>query len=109
MGYFILEAVLFVLGMTALVIGNVPLPRRRVVRGSAARLVGVILMIPLPLYLVACKRSHVPPLGWDAETMDPLMPFTEGFLHLAALASAFASLLAATVLALATSETRRRP
>jgi hypothetical protein len=109
MGYFILEASLFVLGMTAIVFGKVPLTRRRVVRGSAAYLVGAILMIPLPLYLVACKQSHLSPLGSNTESLDPLMPFSEGFLRLAALAAAFASVLAATVLAVVASETRPRP
>ena len=108
MGYFILEAALFVLGMMVLFLGKAPLTRRRSVRGSAARLVGAILMIPLPLYLVACKQSHVSPLGSDQESLDPLMPVTEGFVRLAALAAAFASVLAATILALVASETRRR-
>jgi hypothetical protein len=36
------------------------------------------------------------------------MPVTEGFVRLASLMAAFASLLAATVLAIVTSETRRR-
>jgi hypothetical protein len=108
MGYFILDAVIFVLGMTAFLIGKVPLTRRRMVSGAAARVVGAILMIPLPLYLVACKQSHVSPLGSDRQSLDPLMPVTEGFVRLASLMAAFASLLAATVLAIVTSETRRR-
>ena len=108
MGYFILEVALFVLGLLAFLVGRVPLTRRRLVRGSAARVVGAILLIPLPLYLMACKQSHVPPLGSDPDSLDPLMPVTEGFVRLAALAAAFASLLAATVFALVTSETRRR-
>lgn len=108
MGYLILEAALFVPGMLALLIGKVPLTRRRMVHGSAARLVGAVLMIPLPLYLVACRQSDVPPLGGEGDSSDPLMPVTEGFVHLVALTAAFASLLAATVLASITSETRRR-
>src|SRR6266478_1281123 len=108
MGYFIVEVALFIPGMLALLIGNVPLTRRRVVRGSAARLVGAVLMIPLPLYLFACKRSHVPPLGSDQPSLDPLMPETEGFVRLAAVMAALACLLAATVLAIVTSERRRR-
>jgi hypothetical protein len=109
MGYFILEASLFVLGMTAIVFGKVPLTRRRVVRGSAAYLVGAILMIPLPLYLVACKQSNLPALGSNTDSLDPLMPFSESFLRLSALAAAFASVLAATVLAVVASEPRRQP
>ncbi len=109
MGYFILEVVLFVLGMAAFVVGKVPLTRRRMVRASAARLVGAILMIPLVLFLIACKQSHVSPLGPDPESLDPLMPVTEGFVRLVAMSATCASVLAATVLALVTSERRRRP
>jgi len=108
MGYFILEATLFVIGMLALLIGKVPLTPRRTVRGAAARVVGIILMIPLPLYLVACKQSHVLPLGRDADSLDPLMHETEGFVYLSAAAAAFACVLAATVFAIVTSEKRRR-
>ncbi len=108
MGYFILELALFVPGVLALLIGHVPLTRRRVVKGTAARLVGAILMIPLPLYLIACRRSHVPPLGSDEPSLDPLMPETVGFVRLAGVMAALACLLAASVLAMVTSETRRR-
>jgi len=109
MGYFILEAVLFILGTTAFIVGWVPLTRRRSVHGAAARFVGAILMIPLPLYLVACRQSHVSPLGSETESLDPLMPYSEGFVRLAALSAAFACTLAAVVLAIVTSEPRRRP
>ena len=108
MGYFILELALFVPGILALLIGHVPLLRRRAVKGTAARLVGAILMIPLPLYLIACRRSHVPPLGSDEPSLDPLMPETVGFVRLAGVMAALACLLAASVLAIVTSETRRR-
>jgi hypothetical protein len=108
MGYFILEVCLFFPGMLAFVIGKVPLTRRYLVAGTAARLVGALLMLPLPLYLVACKRSQLSPFGSDGELLDPLMRAAEGFVRLAALAAAFASLLAATVLALVTCERRRR-
>jgi hypothetical protein len=108
MGYFILEAALFIPGAIILLIGNLPLTRRRIVRGSAARLVGFVLMIPLPLYLIACKRSNVPPLGANQPSLDPLMPETEGFVRLAAVMAALACLLAAIVLAIITSERRER-
>jgi hypothetical protein len=109
MGYLIIDAVLFALGTVAFVFGNVPLTPRRKVCGAAARLIGAILMIPLPLYMVACKQSHVSPLGADTESLDPLMPVTEGFVRLVSMAAVSASVLAATVLALVTSEPRRRP
>jgi hypothetical protein len=109
MGYFLLELALFVPGLIALVVGKVPLTRRRAVHGSAARLVGILLLGPLPLYLVACGRSQLAPLGEDPLSPDPLRRAAQGFVRLAALVAAFASLLAAAVLALATSEDRRRP
>ncbi len=108
MGYFVLEATLFVLGMLALLIGKVPLTRRRSVRGAAACVVSVILMIPLPLYLVACMRSHVSPFGSEQYSLDPLKPETEGFVRLAALMAAFGCSLAAGILAIVASETRPR-
>jgi hypothetical protein len=108
MGYFILEVALFALGLAAFPLGKVPLTRRRAVHGAAAHLVGAILMIPLAVYLVACKQSHVSPLGTEAPGDDPLMPVTAGFVRLTALAAAFLSLLLAGVLAAITSETRRR-
>jgi hypothetical protein len=108
MGYFILEVALFIPGLLAVLIGHVPLTRRRVVRGSAARLIGVLLMIPLPLYLIACKQSHVAPLGADRPSLDPLMPETEGFVRLSAVLAAIGCVLAATVLAIITSERRGR-
>ena len=108
MGYFILEIALFIPGLLALLTGRVPLTRRRVVKDTAARLVGVILMIPLPLYLIACRRSHVPPLGSDEPSLDPLMHETVGFVRLAGVMAALACFLAASVLAIVTSETRRR-
>lgn len=108
MGYFILEVVLFIPGVLALLIGHIPLSRRRVVRGAAARVAGAILMIPLPLYLIACKQSNVPPLGSDLPSLDPLMPETKGFVRLAGVMAAFACLLAASILAIITSERRKR-
>jgi hypothetical protein len=108
MGYFILEGFLFVLGILALIVGKVPVTRRRMAKGSAARLVGLILIAPLPLYLLACKRSNVAPLGSDKPSLDPLISATEGFIKLVALAGAFASVLAATVLAIITFEKPRR-
>jgi hypothetical protein len=109
MGYFILEAVLFVAGLAILVVGKMPVSRRRAVRGAAANVVAGILMIPLPLYLVACRQSHVPPLALNAEALDPLRPMTVGFLHFAAMVAAFACVLAATVFALVMAEARPRP
>ena len=109
MGYFLLELALFVPGLIALVVGKVPLTRRRAVHGSAARVVGILLMVPLPLYLVACKRSQLAPLGEDPLSLDPLRRSAQEFVQLAALLAAFASLLTATVFALATSEEERRP
>jgi hypothetical protein len=109
MAYFIVQAIIFALGGIALIIGKIPMSRRRFVQGSAARIIGLILMIPLPLYIVACRQSHAPLLGIDDRNLDPLMPHTEGFIRLVAMAATFACLLAATVLALVTSETRRRP
>ena|SRR6516164_7039670 len=108
MGYFLLEAALFALGLVVLLVGRVPLPRRRVVRGSAAWVVGVILLVPLPVYLVACRQSGVPPLGLERPGLDPLQPVTVGFVRLGAVAAAFGSVLAATVFAIISSETRRR-
>jgi len=107
-GYFILEAALFLPGLIAFILGKIPLTRRRAVSGSAARVVGAILMIPLPLYLVACKQSHVAPLGSQQPSLDPLLHETEGFVRLSALLAAFGSVLAAGVLTIITSETRRR-
>jgi hypothetical protein len=108
MGYFILVAALFIPGLLALLVGHIPLTGRRAVKSTAARLVGAILMIPLPLYLIACKRSNVPPLASDEISLDPLMPETKGFVHLAGLIAALACLLAASVLAIVTSEKRPR-
>jgi hypothetical protein len=111
MGYFILEAALFVPGFLAFVYGKIPMTRRRSVNGAAARVVGAILMVPLPLYLFACRSCHVSPLASDEEIqaiMDPLKPFTAGFLRLGAVAAAFFCALLATVLAVVTSETKRR-
>jgi hypothetical protein len=109
MGYFILESALFILGLAAFFFGRVPVTRKRSVKGSAARLVGVILMVPLPLYLFACKQSNLAPLELGGRSLDPLHPFTEGFVKLVALAGAFGSVLAATVLAIIASEPPRRP
>jgi hypothetical protein len=107
-GYLILEIALFVPGLVAFVFGRVPLTRRRIVRASAARLVGLVLMIPLPLYIFACRQSNVSPLGADPLSLDPLKPETEGFARLAGVLAAIMCFLAATVLAVITSERRRR-
>jgi hypothetical protein len=109
MAYFIVQAIVFTLGGLAFIIGKVPMSRRRFVQGSAARIIGIILMIPLPLYVAACRQSHAPLMGSDDRNLDPLMPHTEGFIRLVAVAATFSCLLAATVLAIVTSETRRRP
>lgn len=109
MAYFVVQAVIFALGTLALGIGKIPMSRRRLVQGSAARLIGIILMIPLPLYIAACRQSHAPLLGSDDRNLDPLMPHTEGFIRLVAMAATFACLLAAMTLAIVASETRRRP
>jgi hypothetical protein len=108
MGYLILTGTQFVAGLLCFLIGKVPLTRRRWVNGSAARIVGAILMIPLPLYLIACKQSHVSPFGSDPGSLDPLMPETEGFVRLSAMMAAGVCLLMAAVLAMIASETRRR-
>jgi hypothetical protein len=109
MGYFILESVLFAVGLAAFIFGKVPVTRKRRVSGSAARLVGVVLMIPMVLYLIACKQSHVPPLGIDERFLDPLERMAVGFVRLVAMSAAFASFLAAMVFAIVTSEPPRRP
>jgi len=109
MAYFIVQATIFALGTVAFVIGKIPMSQRRYVQGSAARIIGIILMVPLPLYIAACRQSHAPLLGSDDRNLDPLMPHTEGFIRLVAIAATFSCLLAATVLAIVTSETRRRP
>ena len=108
MGYLTLEIALFVPGLLIFLIGRLPLSRRRIVRDSAARLVGAVLLIPLPLYLIACKRGGVSPLGEDPLSLDPLQREGQNFVRLAALMAAFASVLTATVLALISSEARRR-
>ena len=108
MAYLIAQAIVFALGVLAFVIGKIPMSRRRFVRGSAARMIGIILMIPLPLYVFACRQSHAPLLGIDDRNLDPLMPHTEGFIRLMAMAATFSCLLAAVTLAIITSETRRR-
>jgi hypothetical protein len=108
-GYFIFEAVLFVVGITAFVFGKFPVTRRRRVNGSAARVVGAILMIPLPLYLVACKQHHVSLFGPARRDPDPLVYVAEGYIRLFGLGVGLACLLAATVLAIITSELPRRP
>jgi hypothetical protein len=109
MGFFILEMVLFILGCAALVIGRIPLKRRRWVNGSAARVVGAILMIPLPVYMVVCKHSHVPLLGPTVRSLDPLERVGEEYARLFGLGVAAACLLLAAVLAIVTSESPRRP
>jgi hypothetical protein len=109
MGYFLLEVGLFLAGVVAVVGGWVPLTRQRRVRGAAARVVGAILMIPLPLFLVACKQCHVGPLRANGLILDdPLMPMTQGLVRLIAMSAAFACALAATVLACVSSELPRR-
>lgn len=108
MRYLILTGALFAPGLLVFLIGKLPLTRRRSVNGSAARVAGTILMIPLPLYLFACKQSHVSPLGSDPGSLDPLLPETEGFVRLSAMMASAVCLLMATVLAIIASETRRR-
>jgi hypothetical protein len=108
MGYLILTGALFVPGLLVLLVGKIPLTRRRSVNGSAARIVGAILMIPLLLYLIACRQSHVSPYGSDPASLDPLMPETEGFVRLSAMMASAVCLLMATVLAIIASEKQRR-
>jgi hypothetical protein len=109
MGYFVLEFVLFLLGLGALVFGQVPVTKKRKATGSAAHLVGVILMVPLLIYLLACNQTNTPPLSLDARSLDALRPHTEGFVKLVAVAGALACMLVAAVLAIITSEPPRRP
>jgi hypothetical protein len=111
MAVFILVSVVFIPGFVILIAGKVPLTRRRSVNDAAARLVGVLLMVPLPLYLIACKSCHVPPLATEEQIqliMDPLMPFTAGYLHIGTVAATVFCILLAAVLAMATSEVKRR-
>jgi hypothetical protein len=110
MGYFIFETTIFVVGLMVFLFGRLPLAPRRMVRGSPAHLIGIVLMIPMAVYLIACKQTNLSPLGWtELSRTDPYQPFTGGFLRLAALASAFGCLLMAAVLALITADKRPRP
>ena len=109
MGFFIFTAVLFVLGCTAVIFGRVPVTRRRIVRGSAAYVIGAVLMAPLPLYMVACKRSHVDPFGAERRLLDPIERVAEGYIRLFGLGTALTSLFVALVLAILTSDPPRRP
>jgi len=109
MNYFILEFVLFLLGLAAFVFGKVPVTSKRKAVGSAARLVGVILMAPLAIYLLAYHQTKTPPLNLDARSLDALRPHTEGFVKLVAVAGALACILVATVLSIIASEPPRRP
>jgi hypothetical protein len=109
MTYFIFETSLFAIGLLIFLFGRLPLTPNRTVRGSPAYLIGVLLMIPLGVYLIACRETGLSPLGWESlSRTDPYQPMTGGFLRLAAMASAFGCLLMATVLAIIASETKRR-
>jgi hypothetical protein len=46
-----MQLVLFCMGLQSLVTGKLPLGKNRVVRGSAARILGVVAMLPFPLAL----------------------------------------------------------
>jgi hypothetical protein len=110
MGYFIFDTTLFVIGFIAFLVGRLPVTRRRRVNGSPARLIGILLMIPLGVYVIACRETNLSPLGWEElSRTDPYQPMTGGFLRLSAMAAAFGCLLMAVVLAIIASEPRRRP
>ncbi len=104
----VFQGSLFFLGLTAFLIGKLPLTPRRRVTGSAARTVGVLLMIPLPFFLLVCKQIQVSPLGPDPRNLDPMVLVNESFVRLTSFAAGFGCLLMATVLAAITSEKRRR-
>jgi EamA domain-containing membrane protein RarD len=109
---FILEAIVFIPGFIILVVGKIPLTRRRAVNDAAARIIGVILMLPLALYLIACRSLHIPPLATKEDIeliMDPLMPYTVGYLQIGAVAATLFCLVMAGILAFSASEIKRRP
>jgi hypothetical protein len=108
MGYVILEASLFFIGLAICGLGKVPLSRRRRVQGAAAYFVGAILMLPLPFYAIASQKCHVPPLGTPLVGHDAFGPITAKFVHLSGVGAAFACVLVASVLAGVTSEIRPR-
>ncbi len=108
---FTIEVLLFLLGLVILIAGKIPLSRRRSVNDAAARLIGVVLMVPLPLYLFGCKLCHISPVARQEEidaVMDPLMPFSIGFLQIGVVVATMFCLLMSSVMAAVTSEMKRR-
>ncbi len=107
-GYFILEAGLCALGLAICGLGKVPLSRRRCVRGSAAYLVGVILMVPLPFYLIMCRQTGLPAAGPPPPGFDAFRPLTEKLVRITAVTVAATCVLAAGVLAAISSQVRSK-
>ncbi|HZU37864.1 MAG TPA: hypothetical protein VFA18_18225 [Gemmataceae bacterium] len=107
-GFFILEAVVFTLGLAICGLGMVPLSRRRSVRGSPAYLVGVILMLPLPFYLIMCQQTGLPAAGPLPPGFQGLKPLTVKLVGITAFAVSAACILAAGVLAAVSSEVRSK-
>src|SRR5438045_2491827 len=109
MGILLFQGALFVLGCAAIVFGKIPVTWRRKIQGSPAYVVGALLMAPLPLYLMACRRSNVDPFGAERRLLDPIERVAEGYVRLFGLGTALTSLLIAIVLSVLISEPPRRP
>jgi hypothetical protein len=61
--------------------------------------------------LIACKSCNVPPLATEEDLqliMDPLKPYGAGYLHIGTAAATAFCVLLAVILAVATSEVKRR-
>jgi len=53
---------LLIVGLVGLIGGNLSLSSRLQIKGRAARVIGLILALPLPLYLIL---STIPGLTWS--------------------------------------------
>jgi hypothetical protein len=108
---FIFEVLLFVLGLVILIAGKIPLSRMRSVNDAAARIIGVVLMIPLLLYLIGCKLCHISPVATQEEidlVLDPLLPFSIGYMQIGVFVGTMFCLTVAGLLTAVTAETKRR-
>ena len=101
---FVLEIIMFVLGVIGVAKGRVSLTRTRVAIGPPARIAGALLLIPLPVYIMANVIAGVAIIGGGGAQPNLALQTTAGVVSLISLAVSLGCLIAAIIVCAVTAK-----
>jgi hypothetical protein len=100
----IVEIIMFVLGVIGVTQGRVALTRNRVASGTPARVAGVLLLVPLPVYILANVIGGVAILGQANQQQDPALATATLVASVVAIAATVICFIAAIIICAVTAQ-----